>query len=105
MIPMSEAHLRSILREWVAHYNGGRPHSVLGPGVPGPLPQDLHAPPRQNLDVDGRRLRSCERNPCSVACTTSTPSRRRRRSRYGIRALNPMTESAEVLKSGVAPAG
>jgi hypothetical protein len=59
----------------------------------------------QNLDVDGRRLRSCERNPCSVACTTSTPSRRRRRSRHGIRALNPMTESAEVLKSGVAPAG
>ena len=36
MIPMSEAHLRSILREWVVHYNGGRPHSALGPGVPGP---------------------------------------------------------------------
>ena len=36
MIPMSEAHLRAILREWVAHYNGGRPHSALGPGVPGP---------------------------------------------------------------------
>ena len=33
MIPMSEAHLRSILREWVTHYNGGRPHSALGPGV------------------------------------------------------------------------
>ena len=36
MIPMSEAHLRLILREWVAHYNGERPHSALGPGVPGP---------------------------------------------------------------------
>jgi putative transposase len=36
MVPMSEGHLRSILREWVAHYNGGRPHSALGPGVPGP---------------------------------------------------------------------
>ena len=36
MIPISEAHLRLILREWVAHYNGGRPHSALGPGVPGP---------------------------------------------------------------------
>jgi putative transposase len=36
MIPISEAHLRSIMREWVAHYNGGRPHSALGPGVPGP---------------------------------------------------------------------
>jgi putative transposase len=36
MIPMSEAHLRSILREWTAHYNRGRPHSALGPGVPDP---------------------------------------------------------------------
>ena len=36
MIPMSEGHLRSILREWVAHYNGERPHSAMGPGVPGP---------------------------------------------------------------------
>ena len=36
MIPMSEGHLRSILREWVVHYNRGRPHSKLGPGVPGP---------------------------------------------------------------------
>jgi putative transposase len=36
MIPMSQAHLRSILREWVTHYNGGRPHSALGPGVPDP---------------------------------------------------------------------
>jgi len=36
MLPMSEAHLRSILRDWVTHYNGGRPHSALGPGVPGP---------------------------------------------------------------------
>ena len=36
MIPLSEAHLRSIVREWVAHYNGGRPHSALGLGAPGP---------------------------------------------------------------------
>ena len=36
MIPLSEVHLRAILREWVAHYNGGRVHTALGPGVPGP---------------------------------------------------------------------
>jgi putative transposase len=36
MIPISETHLRSILREWVTHYNRARPHSALGPGVPGP---------------------------------------------------------------------
>ncbi len=33
---MSEAHLRAILKCWVTHYNGGRPHSALGPGVPDP---------------------------------------------------------------------
>ncbi|OGA51960.1 MAG: hypothetical protein A3G24_14540, partial [Betaproteobacteria bacterium RIFCSPLOWO2_12_FULL_62_13] len=36
MIPMSEIHLRSILKSWVEHYNRGRPHSSLGPGVPDP---------------------------------------------------------------------
>ena len=36
MIPMSEAHLRSILKQWTTHYNRGRPHSALGPGVPDP---------------------------------------------------------------------
>jgi putative transposase len=36
MIPLSEAHLRSILKSWVEHDNRGRPHSMLGPGVPDP---------------------------------------------------------------------
>jgi transposase InsO family protein len=36
LIPMSAAHLRQILREWVKHYNAGRPHRSLGPGVPDP---------------------------------------------------------------------
>jgi putative transposase len=36
MIPLSERHLRSILQEWVTHYNRGRPHSSLGPGIPDP---------------------------------------------------------------------
>ena len=34
VIPLSEKHLRRILREWVAHYNRGRPHASLGPGIP-----------------------------------------------------------------------
>jgi putative transposase len=38
LIPLSESHLRSILRMWVAHYNAGRPHMALGPGVPDPPP-------------------------------------------------------------------
>ena len=36
IIPIPEAHLRTTLREWVTHYNAGRPHKSLGPGVPGP---------------------------------------------------------------------
>jgi putative transposase len=36
LIPLSESHLRFILKSWIAHYNGGRPHMALGPGVPDP---------------------------------------------------------------------
>ena len=36
MIPLNERHLRRIVREWVSHYNRGRPHSRLGPGIPDP---------------------------------------------------------------------
>jgi putative transposase len=48
MIPMSEAHLRSILREWTTHYNRGRPHSALGPGVPDPPKESWGAPKSQS---------------------------------------------------------
>jgi len=34
MIPLGEKHLRTILCEWVRHYNQARPHSSLGPGIP-----------------------------------------------------------------------
>lgn len=34
IIPLNERHLRGSLRSWVAHYNKGRPHSSLGPGIP-----------------------------------------------------------------------
>jgi transposase InsO family protein len=34
IIPLSEGHLRKVLASWMAHYNRGRPHSSLGPGVP-----------------------------------------------------------------------
>src|SRR2546430_8869009 len=33
-IPLGEKHLRRILAEWVPHYNQGRPHLSLGPGIP-----------------------------------------------------------------------
>ena len=43
-------HLRWILREWVTHYNRGRPHASLGPGIPDPLPE------RNELVANGHRL-------------------------------------------------
>ena len=34
VIPLSESHLRRLLKDWVQHYNRGRPHMALGPGIP-----------------------------------------------------------------------
>jgi transposase InsO family protein len=36
VIALGESHLRAILKAWVAHYNKGRPHMSLGPGIPQP---------------------------------------------------------------------
>ena len=36
IIPLTECHLRGVVREWAAHYNRARPHMSLGPGVPEP---------------------------------------------------------------------
>ena len=60
LIPLSEAHLRFTLKTWIAHYNGGRPHMALGPGVPDP--------------------------PVSAIVLPSPPSRHRRGESYAVRA-------------------
>ena len=60
LIPLSESHLRSILRRGVCHYNVGRPHMALGPGVPDP--------------------------PLAIATTNRHKSRHRRGERYFVRA-------------------
>jgi len=36
VIPLGDRHLYRILKEWVTHYNQGRPHMSLGPGLPEP---------------------------------------------------------------------
>ena len=38
LIPISQAHLRLAMKSWIGHYNRGRPHMALGPGVPDPPP-------------------------------------------------------------------
>ncbi len=47
LIPLSEKDLRDVLKEWVAHYNQGRPHTRLGPGFPDP-PANLPIMPREH---------------------------------------------------------
>jgi transposase InsO family protein len=47
VIPLNERHLYCILKEWMTHYNEGRPHMSLGPGIPKPIrtlpgPQQAH---------------------------------------------------------------
>jgi putative transposase len=46
LIPLGHRHLKHILKGWVSHYNHGRVHMSLGPGIPAPLhpspPQTEH---------------------------------------------------------------
>src|SRR4029453_19478408 len=39
MIVLNERHIRTVVQEWVTHYNRGRPHASLGPGIPD-VPRD-----------------------------------------------------------------
>jgi putative transposase len=48
LIPLSESHLRSILKSWIPHYNGARPHMALGPGVPNPPLTNVDHPPAKS---------------------------------------------------------
>jgi transposase InsO family protein len=50
LIPLTEGHLRRILVTWVTHYNQGRVHMSLGPGVPA-----LLRPPRPE-NVERHRI-------------------------------------------------
>ena len=59
MIPISETHLRRILKEWGTHYNSGRPHMSLGPSIPDP-PKTSLSPhrPRHRFNADRVRARA-----------------------------------------------
>jgi transposase InsO family protein len=55
LIVLNERHLRSILQEWVAHYNQGRPHASLGPGIPD-VPFGKLARPNGHRIPDGHQV-------------------------------------------------
>ena len=48
LIPIGEGHLKRILREYIRHYNRGRPHSALGPGIPEPPQAKVPAGPHRH---------------------------------------------------------
>jgi putative transposase len=52
LIPFSETHLRRILKSWIAHYNRGRPHMTLGPGVPDPPAAISPSTPKSRHELD-----------------------------------------------------
>jgi putative transposase len=56
IIPLSEGHLRKILVSWMAHYNRGRPHSSLGPGIPDPWLGELRDKPCEHRLPLGHRV-------------------------------------------------
>jgi putative transposase len=56
LIPLHERHLRGILREWVSHYNRGRPHASLGPGIPEPSPALIRPAPTGHRLPTGSRV-------------------------------------------------
>jgi putative transposase len=56
LIPISETHLRWMLKEWGSHYNRGRPHMSLGPGVPDPPPRPVPPLTRESRHRLGERL-------------------------------------------------
>ena len=55
LIVLHDCHLRAVLLEWVAHYNQGRLHASLGPGIPD-VPVDRLARPNGHQIPDGQRV-------------------------------------------------
>jgi len=56
LIPLHERHLKRILREFITHYNRGRPHSALGPGFPEPIQATVPASGHRHRLPPGHRV-------------------------------------------------
>jgi len=98
MIPMSEAHLRAILREWVTHSNSEHPHSALGPGVPDPPARAAHV-----LKSSSRHRMAAGvlvlAKRCWAVCITSTRLQRRRRLHSRCRARQRIAQDGKSPES------
>jgi putative transposase len=58
LIPINERHLPRILAEFTVHYNRGRPHSSLGPGIPEPNQDSVPASGHRHKLPEGYRVKS-----------------------------------------------
>ena len=58
LIPFNERHVDRIMRAWVAHYNRGRPHASLGPGIPDPPAMGISVPSHRHHLPSGHRVTS-----------------------------------------------
>jgi transposase InsO family protein len=56
LIPFNERHIDRIMRAWVAHYNRGRPHASLGPGIPDPPSERIGERAHRHHLPDGHRV-------------------------------------------------
>ena len=56
LIPINERHLRMTVRGWGFHYNRGRPHSSLGPGIPEPNQESVPASDHRHRLPAGYRV-------------------------------------------------
>jgi len=52
-VVVNEAHLRAVLREFVAYYNAERPHQTLGLDTPHPASRPRHGPVRPRPVLGG----------------------------------------------------
>jgi putative transposase len=56
MIPLNERHLTRTVKEWGIHYNRGRPHSILGPGLPEPAQESVPVSDHRHKLPAGHRV-------------------------------------------------
>jgi transposase InsO family protein len=68
-IPLNERHLQMAVKEWGIHYNRGRPHPSLGPGLP-EIP--WAAFPQMTTDTNCRPATALFEDQCSAVCITNT---------------------------------
>ncbi len=77
LIPISENHLRAALKSWASHYNRGRPHMGLRPGIPDPPEHRILPKTPRVAGTNSPVSLAYASNRYSVASTMSTIGRRR----------------------------